>query len=295
MNISDLYEKLKEAYTQRNLNEITAKIIEWNKLREVGKLRELSRLVGEYVDIEEKSANKYFSKLVMLYHPDKEIFYNKELDKAYKNNDFEKLSRNNHIFLIEEIEKSLFDAASAEDIDYSPQYDWDFHQDGFNYFCDYTDDFIEENPAYDEFIDNSFYSAVKRKIYGNMNIEMPAFYLEDIEEIEMAEYEIDNLDGIEHCKHATHIDLSKNHITDISLIIKIKRLEELYLSDNYITFIDPLYNLKNLRIIDLSNNNIEDISILQHLQRLEFLNIANNRIPSEQIEKLKKQGIVVSE
>jgi internalin A len=184
--------------------------------------------------------------------------------------------------------------AVPDDIDYSPEEVWDFSEPGFEYYdeeqMNRSDD-VGEKP-YAEHHDD-FISAVKRKIYGSLEVDLPVHLLEDLEEVEMAEYEITSLEGIRFCKYAVSMDLSGNNINDISEIGECRRLEELYLSHNHISIIDAISNLGNLIQLDLSYNQIDDLSPLAGLKNLEYVNLVGNPVSKEQIEKMKKRGILV--
>lgn len=293
MTDNDLYIKLKQSYTGANLNSITANIIHLYKSKQFGSIRKISRMVAEYTDIQENNISKCFSRLIMIYHPDKEAFYNQEIDRYYQSKNYESLNQFAHILVVNDIDNILSDNYEVdEDIDYQPEYVWDYEREGFQYF-----DEDEENEAYGEEAgyfseENTFYNAVKRKVYGSMKVDLPSYYLEDFEDIDMAEYEIENLEGIEFCIHAVNIDLSKNMIEDISGLWYLTKIEELYLSDNQIGFIDSLSNLKELRVLDISNNFIDDLSPLADLQNLEYLNVIGNKIPQEQIDEFSRRDMV---
>ncbi|MEX0987818.1 MAG: leucine-rich repeat domain-containing protein, partial [Bacteroidales bacterium] len=117
--------------------------------------------------------------------------------------------------------------------------------------------------------------------------------LADMEIIEMAEYEIENLDGIEYCTYARIIDLSGNNLTNVTILSQLLRLEEVFLQNNQITYIDGLSELPFLRILDLSHNDVDDISSLFEVDTLEFLNIIGNRVPEWQLEKLSLDGVII--
>ncbi|HEX3008505.1 MAG TPA: hypothetical protein VHO90_12920, partial [Bacteroidales bacterium] len=228
MTNNDLYIKLKESYTGANLNNITANIIGLYKAKQFGSIRKISRIVSEYTSIEDHNISKCFSKLIMIYHPDKEAFYNQELDKLFHSKNFDSLNQYAHILVINDIDKfDSNDYEVDEDIDYSPEYIWDYDREGFEYFD--SDDEAESFEEADDYFaeDNNFFNAVKRKVYGSMKVDLPSYYLEDFEDIEMAEYEIESLEGIEFCIHAVNIDLSKNLIEDISALWDLTRIEEL--------------------------------------------------------------------
>ncbi len=292
-----LYTQLTEAYTDSNLNRITACIIDLYKSRQYEEIQKISRIVSEYVEFDDEQINKCFSKLVMLYHPDRGAYYREEIDqlqKAGKSNEFKQFE---HILKIQDIEDWVVEEKFNidEDIDYAPQYEWDYQDNGFEYFFDSSnehDDIYTSQTGIPE-PNSSFYRAVKRKIYGSLYVQFPPYYLEDFDEIDMAEYEIMDLDGIQYCTHVRILDLSGNQIVDITDLWELEMVEELYLADNQIGLIDPLNNLSRLRIVDLSRNEIDDISALYDLPNLEYVNVIGNRVPAEQIEYLKEQDVVV--
>ncbi len=288
----DLYTKLKESYTGVNLNNITANIIGLYKSKQFSSIRKISKIVSEYTEVPDNNISKCFSKLIMIYHPDKEAFYNQEIDNLFQSKNYDSLNQYAHILIINDIENiPSMDVGIDDDIDYSPEYVWDYDREGFEYFDSYEDaEAYEESDLFAE--ENTFYNAVKRKVYGSMKVELPSYYLEDFEDIEMSEYEIGDLEGIEFCLHAINIDLSKNLIEDISSLWYLTQIEELYLSDNQIGMIDALSNLKELRVLDISNNFIDDISPLFELENLEYVNVTGNKIPQHQIEVLLKKEIV---
>lgn len=306
-DINLLYLNLVEAYTEKNLNKITSDIVSIYKAKQFSQLKGLLRAIYDK-EFEHIKTSKCFSKLIMLYHPDKLSHYLKEIDTSYKEKSFEKLSTFSHIFTALDLESAITaDIIENYIQDFEPEYIWDFNEEGFSYYTEDElnssfDDFGSDAERYSEPVDdifndtdNSFFTAVKRKIYGSQNVELPGLLLEDLEEIDMAEYEIDNLDGIECCKYVKNLDLSNNFISNISELYTLKQLTELYLANNNIGYIDVLAHLKNLRVLDISNNDIIDISPLFSLENLEYLNIVGNSIPITQRNHLKNKGVIVVE
>jgi len=289
--MKDLYIKLKEAYSDKNLNRITANIIELYKTKQYDSIRRITAAIAGFIEIDDKNVSKCFSKLIMIYHPDKETYYNVEIEKCYHSGNHESLNQFSHIFLIQNMEEIPVSAAILDDIDYSPEYSWEEERESHGYDTE-SDSFESEEDGYYE-DDNTFFTALKKRIYGRINIDLPTYYLEDLDEIEMAECGIDSLEGAEFCIHAVNMDLSQNQITDISELWNLKHLEELYLSDNQIGFIDTLSNLAKLRILDLSNNLIDDLSPLFDLENLEYVNIVGNKVPRKQIEELEGKDVIV--
>ncbi|MCL1791412.1 MAG: leucine-rich repeat domain-containing protein, partial [Peptococcaceae bacterium] len=75
------------------------------------------------------------------------------------------------------------------------------------------------------------------------------------------------------------LDLSSNHISDVSPLKTLTGLSELFLSKNgNISNIAPLSGLTKLTKLDLSGNRISDISSLSSLVNLQELNLSNNSI-----------------
>jgi len=293
MNLKELYNKLKEAYTDENLNNITGKLIELYKNRNFGKIRELANTISEIITIDEEKDAKCFSKLVVLYHPDKGESFRRAIKKHYGENDSDCLTKYSHILLLRNIE-NIEVKTSDEDIDYRPEYNWDNNQsEGYHFYDTDLDESVDEEEVNIEEFEKSFYNAIKLREYGNLNVELPFYYLEDIEDFDLAYYGIETLDGVEHCKDAVTMDLSNNEIVDISELWSLDKLEELYLANNQIGHIDALNNLLKLRVIDLSGNQIDDISPLMEIDKLEYVNLIENNISIDEINKLKERGVIV--
>jgi Leucine-rich repeat (LRR) protein len=274
------------------LNKITSKLIELYQNRNFDKIREITNHISEYIKIDEDKDAKCFSKLIMLYHPDKADVVRKKLDILYKEGNLKGLKQFKHILCLEHLEHVSVVYTIDADIDYKPEYRWDdFEENSFSVFDPNAED--SENYIYYEDAEKSFYNAVKIRIYGDLEVNFPSYYLEDFEDIELSSSDIEVLDGVEFCKHVVVLDLSDNSISDINSLWNLQRIEELYLSDNQIEIIDAIGNLKNLRIVDLSSNKIDDISILLHLEHLEFVNMIGNNVSQTQINALKNRGVVV--
>lgn len=300
----DLYNKLLKAYSDENLNLITAGIIGIYRSGEYNKIREITRLVSEYVDIYDEKVHKCFSKLIMTYHPDKSAAYLKEIGQIMKSDQPGGIEKYAHILLVQDLDNIIV-PGHYEEIDYNPEYRWDpetrrsktkLKDDPAVWIYDdedYSD--YEYETYYNPDMERSFYSALKLRIYGTEEVDLPFYYLEEMEEIDLSGFEIENLDGIEHCKYVRNLDLSGNKISDIADMVNLVNIEELYLQNNQIGLIDILYNLRKLRILDISANEIDDISPLFGLPKLEYVNIMNNPVPKSQISILRNNDILVIE
>jgi len=90
-----------------------------------------------------------------------------------------------------------------------------------------------------------------------------------------------HLGGIEYAASLTKLELSRQHIADISALSELENLRELSLSHNRIKDISALAGLTNLKVLELEGNQISDISALVSLRRLESLNLKANPLNRE--------------
>jgi hypothetical protein len=294
MTTSELHTRLKEAYSNHNLNKITVTLINLYKEQQFGTLRHIAEMISESVEIEIEEQGKFFSRLMMLYHPDRGNFHRNEMDKLAANEDHDGLLGYSHILMLGRIEEIAATLTSFEDIDYSPVYDWDINLDGFTI----VNTGEPENSGQKDGRKRShkgytFYDAVKMRMYGKTTVGFPTHYLEDMDEFELSQSGINDLDGVQYCIHAVSMDLSGNDISDISLLWGLLLLEDLNLADNKIEELETLVNLKNLRTLNLSNNVIRDVSYLADLRNLEYVDLTGTRVSSWQIRELEESGITV--
>jgi Leucine-rich repeat (LRR) protein len=293
MEIQTLKNNLLESYTTANLNIISVVLLNLYKNQQFGTLQKIADLISDFIQVEIDENGKGFSKMMLLYHPDRGEFHRSEISKLAETEDFDALLNYSHILKLERIEEMASALESLEDIDYSPVYAWDFGDDGFTITSDSDHKQNAENLYNWKNKTVTFYEAVKIRQYGNTKISFPAYYLEDIDEFEFAESDINDLDGIQYCIHAVNVDLSGNRIGDLRLLENLGMIEMLNLSDNRISDIDSLEYLTNLRELNLANNRISDIEPLFSLENLEFVDLSGNRIPAASIKKLKEKGINV--
>ena len=288
-----LYSQLKEAYTETNLNKISRNLIRLYTEKQYDQLKTIAGMITDWVTIKIGEDKQGFSKLIMLYHPDRIQYYHDELENYLTSGNLSRLQRLEHILVIQNIEEIALVLDNYEDIDYSVEYEWDADSTGFSYFSDTSSPKHSERKTKVSKSSYSFYDAVRIRNYGNLTTEIPSWYFEDWDEIELTESEIVDLDGIEYCINAVTVDLSGNSITDISPLFGLTSIEELNLSDNKIGYIDALSNLLKLKSVDLSNNHIDDISALFDLPELEFCDISGNKVPLAQVLELEDPGISV--
>ena len=290
--ITDLQAKLLVAYSEANLNKIARNLIRLYKDKEFEKLNLISEMISEWVEIVIGPDGKGFSKIITLYHPDRGDYYRNQIISFANSKNSQGLSHFEHIFVIQDIEEIAANIESYEDIDYHPEYEWDVKDSGFSYFQDKKKKPRTKSKRTSSG-GNTFYNAIKIRQYGDIEIEFPTCYLEDMDELELSESGIDDLDGVEYCIHTVSLDLSFNLIFDVSPLTNLSALQDLNLSNNRIEYIDDISYLQQLKSIDLSNNSIIDISPLFEIENLEFADLTGNKIPASQINELRKIGVTV--
>lgn len=293
MIIQDLYKLLQTAYQAENLNALSSTIITLYRNKDISTLRRMHAMIYNGNQGGAEQISRIFSKIIMNYHPDRLEQINKSLNSYLETNDFEGMKSLDHILDIQKLDISAASIGPSMDADFDYEDLWDYSTGGYGYIDDEERESDEYDPYLDMIMNHDFVSAVKRKVYGHLNVEFPIHLLADMEIIEMAEYEIENLDGVEYCTYARIIDLAGNNLTDVSLLGHLMRLEEVFLQNNHISYLDGLNELPFLRVLDISHNDVDDLSPLFELDTLEFINVIGNRIPNWQLEKLTLDGVVV--
>lgn len=295
MTIRELHNELSEAYSVNNLNTISLTLINLFKNKQFAILQKISDIISEFTEVRIGNDGKGFSRLMMLYHPDRAVYHMTEINRLAAENNLEGLKKYSHILKLERIGEMTTTSQTfeTEDIDYSPVYDWDMsdlEEEGFRIF-----DVNEREDKLADFKKNgcSFYDALKIREFGDPDANYPLYYLEEMEDFEMSSYGISDLDGIQLCVRARTMNLSNNKISDLMPIMELEDLEELDLSDNELGFIDEIGSLKRLRSISLSNNRIRDISPLFELNNLEYANLSGNKIDPAQLSRLTVLGVTV--
>ena len=302
-----LSDKLLRMYTENNLNKITTKIIKLYKAKQHDVLKEIVNSLSGYVSFgtadKDFRIGKCFTKLVIMYHPDRTASYNKAINSAAGKYDLVQLEGFNHIFITSNIlndYKTIADLPAGKSAYY---YDHDFEPDPVlypdtnNIILDL--DGLEENPADDD--KPEFSKEDLNSLIDDFNTaEYYSFFelynksgLSDSRKVELSSAGMKNLNGIEDFSELVYLDLSGNKLKDITVIWYSRKLEELYLAYNQICSITSLCNLRHLRILDLADNNIDDISDLYDLPSLEFVNLIHNPIPEEQIDRLRTKVKIV--
>ncbi|MCP4131367.1 MAG: leucine-rich repeat domain-containing protein [bacterium] len=302
-SIEDLYHNLKNNINHERLKEISADIIEKYKRKDTFSLLWYASLLG--IPSDETGINRMFAKIIRVYHPDKMNQIRKEIDSLYERREMEELVRIKNIYLFKEKEK-----LDVPDYTFESEYEYSYNEAEFGYserniyeeeinkddeegddaFLDETD--LDEENSGEEY---GFIEAIHRSFFANLEFTINAYDLQILEgQIDLSDYDIIDLKGIEYCINISGFNLSGNNIYRIPNLANLVRLEYLYLNENNIDSIDSLKGLDLLKELDISFNEVEDISVLLALPALEYVNIIGNPVEDLSIiEELKERGVIV--
>jgi hypothetical protein len=297
MDKETLYQYLKTQCTPSLLKELSLKIIDAYKSKDYRSLIRIATRIFPDRDHSNEKGNKIFFMLIKHFHPDRYTLIMNDIEAAFDQNNVGRL----------EFYKKLFSEGSAvkehrkKDIQWETHEEYGFDESDFDhdYEYDYTDIFENQSNAevYETDEEFDFYSAVKSAIYGNLDFDVEPEDLEFLAgELDLSDYSLDDLDGLEYCIRITSLNLSNNRISNLYNIEGLRDLRELYLADNAINDIDYLHGLSALEILDLSGNDIDDISVLLELEELRFVDLRDNPVKDrETITALKERAVVVIE
>ena len=281
------YQKLLNAYSVKNLTELTSQLINLYKTGNKNVLIQIVQILSDFVRIEDGNVSKIFSQLMMFYHPDKSAMIQEKIKNLINQDRISSLKSYMHILELDDLDDLIEKYSLDDDIELEEDEIFASENEDYEDFDENEDFEFEEPDLFD------FYSAAKKKIYGNKDVDFPPHLLEDYEEMEMSKTGITDLAGVEDCKYIKKLYLNNNEISNISELQNLENIEELYLSKNKIGFIDSLESLENLCILDISFNNIDDISPLLDLEKLEYVNLLGNNISQNQIDLLREMDVIV--
>jgi len=143
--------------------------------------------------------------------------------------------------------------------------------------------------------EGTFYSAVKRELFGNLDLYPSPADLAKLEgELDLSDYDLHELDGIEHCRGLTTLNLSMNNLDNLYPLKDLIKLEALDLAENDLEDADWLGGLVNLRELDLSANDIDDVAFLDRLPHLRYVDLTGNPVKNKAlIQRLEDRGVIV--
>jgi hypothetical protein len=289
-----LFNELKAKITHDHLQSISVEIIRIYKEKNSHQLSKYALRIGIS---DAHSINRVFASLIQTYHPDKCAKIGKELDSSRDN--IEELLRlkNTYLFTIEKTINKYTPVGEDESYGYDNT-DFGYQEYRRNEEYDFDNDTDEDTPDDRTFErERNFTEAINDHFFGGLDETVTIIDLKNLDgELELADYGISSLKGIEYCIHLASLDLSGNNILKIDRLANLINLEYLFLSDNSIESIKALSEMKELKELDISHNMIEDLSPLLSLDKLLYANIMHNPIRDRTvIDILNSRGVMVIE
>lgn len=293
--IEDLYRELAAGLTRERLKELSVDIIDRYKRKDVDGLRRYAALIqcGDG----DLDAGRLFAAVIQRFHPDKIAVLRRELDTMAAAGDTAGLERVREIYL------SDIAIPRAPDLKFEYEEEFSYEDDEFGYTerSEFDDDeqdaseFEEEYAEAESSEGYGFVEAVNGLLFGNLDFRVDGNDLSGLEgELDLSDFEIADLDGVEYCVNITVLNLSGNNLRGIGPLALLRRLSSLFLTDNAIENIDCLGELPNLRELDISFNRIEDISVLEKMEELVYVNVLGNPLSDMRtVENLMKRGVIV--
>lgn len=287
--IKEIYREIKEKLTAERLKKITVDIINSYKNKNYYQLRRYASIA---TGGSEESNSKTFAVLIKQYHPDKLSFILKQVEETYRSGNYDGLRgiKEKYIF---EIESHVHVPEYAAE--HREEYAFDRSDFGYGEKNIYEDDEYGETGLDFQEESGGFLDAVRKMIFGGLENNFTEADLYKIDgTLDLSDYDISDLSGIENCIYLEELNLSDNSIEKIGKMSALAELKTLYISGNQIENIDVLGGLVKLKEIDISFNNIGDISALEHLPGLEYVNIIGNPIRDYSvINHLIGRGVIV--
>ena len=293
--IDSIYHKLKKQVNQARLKDITVDIIARYRARDLNGLSFYAELLG--IEPSESGLSRMFARVIQHYHPDKLTKILNEIELHFRNNRLEELARLKNIFIfdvppqraVHRDERTVDETYAYSDDDFGYDEKTPYDEDAAG--VDEADEFEE---AYDDH-EYGFIEALTRLILGNLDFTITIEDVQSIEgELDLSDYDIVDLKGVEHCMNISGLNLSGNHISGIAPLSRLTQLESLFLSGNRIRNINALADLANLKELDLSFNEVEDISVLKKLEGLLYVNLLGNPVrDTGTIRELTDRGVLV--
>jgi hypothetical protein len=286
-----IYRYLKVNLTADSLKELSLKLIEAYKAKNVLKLKLFAETIFQDAPSDDVGGSRLFLRLIKFFHPDRLNYFLKDIEESYASMDFEKLTFYRNLLSAD----LKADQAYARRFDIDPQEIYRYDEEDFGYGMSETAAEDVEDDLYETAERFDIFDAVKSTYLGNLDVHLAPedlFFLEG--ELDLSDFNLYDLEGLQYCRNITSLNLSNNHLSNLSRLQDLHFLEELFISYNAITSVDWLKGLSNLKIVDLSNNEIEDIRPLLLLERLEFINIQHNPISNRRaVQELGERCVII--
>lgn len=242
--------------------------------------------------VEGQAPHHLFMKAIQIFHPDRLNLVWNQIDAAVHLSDSRALEA--LVRLLEfHPERTSRRSVPVEFEDEEEEYGFSPDDFGFDTEAEFEDEEFAES-AWDA-DDGTFFSAVKRELFGNLDVYPDASDLAKLEgELDLSDYDLHDLEGIEFCEGLTTLNLSRNNIDNVYPLSGLTKLEALDLAENDLEDADSLGSLVNLKELDLSANDIDDVAFLERLLHLKYVDLTGNPVRNKAvIDRLEARGVIV--
>ena len=286
LTLSELKQK---PLVEERLKAIAAQLIASHRRHHHSLVLPYARQAG--IAVEGQAPHHLFMKAIQVFHPDRLVVVWDQISAAFLASDHRTLDQ-----VIQLLRFHPEPAASPRKVvefeDEEEEYGFDTEDFGFDIYADYAEDYGDGEWDLDE---GTFYSAVKRELFGNLELYPDAADLAKLEgELDLSDYDLHDLEGIEHCRGISSLNLSRNNIDNVFPLTDLIKLETLDLAENDLEDADALGGLVNLKELDLSANDIDDVAFLDRLPRLRYVDLTGNPVRNKAvIAKLETRGVIV--
>jgi len=243
------------------------------------------------IAVEGQAPHHLFMKAIQVFHPDRLTVVWDQVDRAFLTSD--KNTLNALIQLLRFHPDPAF--VPRQEVDFEgDEEEYGFDEEDFDFDVDSEFEGGDGEEAWDS-ADGTFFSAVKRELFGNNALYPDAADLAKLEgELDLSDYDLHDLEGIEHCTSLTSLNLSLNNLDNVFALGSLTKLEVLDLAENDLEDADVLGNLINLKELDLSANEIDDVAFLERLTNLKYVDLTGNPVRNQAVvAKLEARGVIV--
>lgn len=285
LTLSDLKQK---PLVEERLKAIAAQLIAAHRRHHHDLVVPYARQAG--ITVEGQAPHHLFMKAIQVFHPDRLTLVWDRIDRAFLTSDHKTLDELIHLLRFHPDPTPIL-RREVDFEDEDEEYGFDTEDFGFDIHTEYEDEFSEDwDPD-----EGSFYSAVKRELFGNLDLYPDAADLAKLEgELDLSDYDLHDLEGIEHCRGLTALNLSRNNIDNVFPLKDLIKLEALDLAENDLEDADAVGSLVNLKELDLSANEIDDVAFLERLLHLKYVDLTGNPLRNKAvIAKLEARGVIV--
>jgi len=273
---------------EERLKAISAQLITAHRRHDHALVVPYARQAG--LAVEGQAPHHLFMKTIQVFHPDRLHVIWERVEAALRS------GSSREVDAVTQLLEWRSPTASRTRVVFEEEEEYGFDEEDFGYDVHVTDedDLFEFGDEGDEG-HGTFYYAVKRALFGNLEFYPDPADLARLEgELDLSDWDLHDLEGIEHCRGLTVFNLSRNNIDNVYPLKDLVKLEALDLAENDLEDADWLGSLVNLRELDLSANDIDDVAFLARLPLLKYVDLTGNPVRTRSVlDGLEARGVIV--